>query len=918
MVDSKMRDWKAAFFDKKWILLILIPLAITVFVRLQPMNLIPMERAAESNVLNYYRSQIQGEIEKNYPNVPSEQRSIITDKRLKELLESKEGEVIAKQIEQNSELLKSRLQYKSGEKTYHYLGDLDSYYWLRMSRNIIEKGTQCDLVENDVCYDTYTRAPLKSRKSIDYYPIVIVAVYRTVRFFDRDLSLMQASFLTPLFFSLLLTIPLFLLLRRLGGNIAAVVGTVMVNVNAMFLTRSLGSDSDIVNVFFQAIFLWLAIECFYAQKNYAKYTGAFLAGVGISLYSKFWAGWWYLFDLFIISFFLKAAFIFLQGRYAHKKLQELKKPMLEIAFVVLCFMTAIFFFYGLLFASFYELYSTIAGQFEVLRFKVASNVNLWPNVLTTVAEFNGIGLGGIMSSFGEILKMPVFLMVIIGMLFIIFPTMKFIKKNIIAFLILLIFNFFIYFYMKRSPLAVTVFLLIIPIFIGMYLHIKIEEEFHPGAIFLLTIIICLVTYFTTNGVRFLFLMTIPVATFTAIFAARIIKIVLSTLRSMVHFPKLIYYVIIVSFITIFLINPVKAGISTSQNYLPMVDDGWVETLDKIKNESKPDAIINSWWDFGHWFKYFADRRVTLDGSSQNSPQLHWLGKMLLTSEEDVCVGILRMLDCGGNEAFDAVNEKMNDTPHSVNILNSIMVENKETAKEILFKHGFNQEESERILGYSHCDPPENFLITSEDMIGKGGVWAHFGSWNFMKSYLSSAINVVPNKEIIQKFKDDYDVSEETTKSWIEERRSLKDESAVNSWIAPWPGYLSGFGGCNQQGNVSVCQFLQNDNKLTFVVEFENKKAYTMIGGNMRFPEKAAFVEEKTFEMVANPVDTIGIGIIVVKNGDSVSVMFVSPELTGSMFTRLFFFDGVGLKRFEKFYDTTSVFGDRIITWKVLW
>ena len=45
---------------------------------------------------------------------------------------------------------------------------------------------------------------------------------------------------------------------------------------------------------------------------------------------------------------------------------------------------------------------------------------------------------------------------------------------------------------------------------------------------------------------------------------------------------------------------------------------------------------------------------------------------------------------------------------------------------------------------------------------------------------------------------------------------------------------------------------------------------------------------------------------------------MDPALTGSMFTRLFYFDGAGLDKFEKFNDVTDVTGQRIITWKVKW
>jgi hypothetical protein len=70
----------------------------------------------------------------------------------------------------------------------------------------------------------------------------------------------------------------------------------------------------------------------------------------------------------------------------------------------------------------------IKGQVGILKFKHAANPDLWPNVLTTVAEFNPTSVPQIVSSFGEFIKIPLFLMAIMGSLFMIFPTMRFLKK----------------------------------------------------------------------------------------------------------------------------------------------------------------------------------------------------------------------------------------------------------------------------------------------------------------------------------------------------------------------------------------------------------------------------------------------------------------------------------------------------------
>ncbi len=179
-------------------------------------------------------------------------------------------------------------------------------------------------------------------------------------------------------------------------------------------------------------------------------------------------------------------------------------------------------------------------------------------------------------------------------------------------------------------------------------------------------------------------------------------------------------------------TPIRQGYATGYSYVPSVNDAWVETLTKINLESKENAIINSWWDFGHWFKYFADRAVTFDGASQNDANAHWIGKVLVTDDEEQAIAILKMLDCENNNAFNYINEELNDTHESVKLIYKLLKLDKSSAEKEL-KKLFNEEKTNKILNAMFCEPPENFFITSEDMVGKAPVWAHFGLWNFEKA-----------------------------------------------------------------------------------------------------------------------------------------------------------------------------------------
>src|SRR5215469_7688932 len=59
-----------------------------------------------------------------------------------------------------AERLKSLLQYEGDDHRSHvYLGDSDSYYWLRLARNLERRGTVCDSLVRDRCWDTFGEPP---------------------------------------------------------------------------------------------------------------------------------------------------------------------------------------------------------------------------------------------------------------------------------------------------------------------------------------------------------------------------------------------------------------------------------------------------------------------------------------------------------------------------------------------------------------------------------------------------------------------------------------------------------------------------------------------------------------------------------------------------------------------------------------
>ena len=192
------------------------------------------------------------------------------------------------------------------------------------------------------------------------------------------------------------------------------------------------------------------------------------------------------------------------------------------------------------------------------------------------------------------------------------------------------------------------------------------------------------------------------------------------------------------------IPPLSAVIPFSA--APTFNDGWKEGLDWIKANASKNAVITCWWDNGHIYTYEAKRMVTFDGGSQNTPRAYWVGRAFATSNENLSIGIIRMLATSGDEAFKKGSVLMNFTHNNVSktveILNEILPVSRSKAYEILTKkYGLSDKEAKLVLNATHPEHPNpDYLITYNRMTDIAPVWSMFGFWNF------SLPPNTPNKE----------------------------------------------------------------------------------------------------------------------------------------------------------------------------
>ncbi len=74
-------------------------------------------------------------------------------------------------------------------------------------------------------------------------------------------------------------------------------------------------------------------------------------------------------------------------------------------------------------------------------------------------------------------------------------------------------------------------------------------------------------------------------------------------------------------------------------FVPL-NKAWINALNWIKNNTSPDALIVSWWDYGYWITVNTGRRTVADGATLNGTQIRALARVL-TGDEGEASYLLR-------------------------------------------------------------------------------------------------------------------------------------------------------------------------------------------------------------------------------------------------------------------------------------
>ena len=799
--------------------------------RAQPADLPAMEDRAEQFVMQQQVQQIAQQLQIENPDLTQQEIQDRANQRLNQL--RTQNPEINRQIQQTSNQLKEYYRTDNGDT---YLVGIDPYFYWRYVQNYEETGYTFDEKTEDGGIDTYQLAPLGSPSTQNWHPII---TYHTHQFLGglTNWSLYETFFFMPALLSMLAVIPAFFIGRKVGNNFSGLLAGLIIATHQGFVGRSVGgfSSTDGYNVFFPLLILWMILQAFTADKLWKKGVYGSIAGTAIGIFSGIWGGWNFTYFIVLIVMFgylgyeIAKKFLFLfqnfferstylkeynlsipakiennwkdLGRW--KTWQDIIPNVTTISSVLITAFISLS-----IVRSPQAIYTGVTQLLGRTGIQDTVGTSLWPNVFTTVAELRTASVSDVIGGVGGPL---IFAIAFLGVMLTFLPNKNWNRIDKSVFILTIASLFIILVPNVRNLLAfnlgidvtfIVTGILILSASYGILANLfNHNEDVNIPLAFFLSVWFAVSFYAFTQGTRFLLLLVPPFGIALSVALSRMIELS-KTLVNKIEWNNSFFNetkvgivtVLILAVFTAITVPVVESGYESGKFRMPQMNDVWYDSLSNVSETTDEDAIITSWWDFGHWFKEVADRRVTFDGASQNTPMAHWTGRLLSTNNYTEAHGIQRMLNCGSRKGFEVLAQDLHGNNYdsgeflqTKQLMDEAILLDREEAQTLYQDEGVDN--VTQVLNLTHCDAPQSLLITSNDMVGKAGVWGYFGNWNFTRSFVVDQVQNQPSSEAIVEISETLDIDSQQAGELYREASDL-DGTGVESWISPRPNYLT--------------------------------------------------------------------------------------------------------------------------------
>ena len=888
------------------VLMIVVLMIISSYVRLGPLNLPVTDDWAENMLENEYKQAIEQQVRTERPNLPESSVRRVVDEEYASFREENR-EMLDPQVEQLSSQYKSLLQNDDGMT---YLLGIDEYVFYSYAKWYDKNGFfGTEVVDGEERF-MLRNGRFGESSRFRLHPFLISSLHDVWSPFNPNFDIEWASFYIQVVLIAIGAIPLFFLSRKIGGTTGGFIGAALVLTAVPLVTRTLGgsSDDDVHTVIYTFAMMALLFSAI-GKKTRTIAIMAGIAGLINAIFMFGWSGWWYGFLLVLGSAGLYVIYEFVRKRIKKETLTR-AEWINKSAFVVVFFVSAIVFAMLLsplstnsAFEQAERVFSSPTNPIElVLRLRGGADVSvgageypLWPNVLRTVAELNPAEFRQVIGNAGQL------------------PL--------------------------GGGAGILFFYLGLAGIVSLFLRYK-EDSKYPFFGMVLLVWMAGMIFIAMDAVRFILMASIPILLSVGALIGAITGPVARYVEKEMKVRKSIFVSIIsILFVFWFLLTPIANARSASEGAIPIFDDAWYDSVYAMRDHSDERGIVSSWWDYGHFFQAYGEQSVTFDGGDQGK-RIYWMGKSLLTDNSTKAHDILKVMNCGQEKPYDLIEEYLGERYRPTRIKLDITRLDKNDARAYLENEGLPDDLIEEVLGLTHCDDlMPMYFVTSEDMVGKAPVWSHFGGWDFTRAYFYYRLRHLPLTEVYELAETNLGMSEDDARSLYNEATALTSEDRAARWISSYDNFLTRQKTrCSESDGVVTCSFgmvLQQDqtgsvvlrravvplddlSETELLLQVVNPATGTPMSQEVIKPENVLIERDGVFE--EHEFDSAGLGfdLVLMDEDTDFSALMTEPSLSKSMFTRLFFMEGRGsdLDMFEKISDVTSFRGERIIVWEV--
>lgn len=709
-----------------------------------------------------------------------------------------------------------------------YLLGADSYHYYGLTDNIARIGNISKKFKNGKYFNPLRMAPEGLWSPVNIHPYLGYCWYRILDRIKPGIPMMEALSFYPLILTALVVAAFFVLCRSLElGLLSSTMGSLALALSPVVIQRSSFGwyDTDPYNLIFPLMVF--SSMFFGARKPRHAALAGIVGGLLTGLYALFWVGWPFL----LISTGGCGVLMLILGRFTGDP--TIRGALrYTVSFAGFGIASAVLLISP---AAFVE--GIVEGGKSLALF-APGDVNLWPNIFITVGEARSVGVQKLIYLTGNYMS------------------------AVMALAGIFLWGFTVLRSEKREGVSMWSCFMFLAAVLGV---MALRTE------------------------RFSLLLMIPFSVFVAAGVNWIYRHGTSLLKiwSRGKMPVLIRSAGVGALVMVFLIpNQLIFAHALGMKSGPIMNDVWYDSLRELEAISDDKSIVYSWWSPGHFITSVARRGVVADGGSQHFPETYWISRLFMAQDAQEAVGILRMLNSGGNDAVSYLEEKGVPLPDAIAMAGDLLGMSRDEQFEKI-RMIMPEQDARNFMDKMWGETAElpTYVYLYNEMIENNIAMTIMAEWDFRK--------VLAEKSGAPRMKG---VDEDTGGSYV--RESLRMSKVLK--------YTSESAMTHREGNRV---FFANGLSL----DLETFDAYMHVPDSWiegrpvsLFHLSGGIFQEKVYE--GKRVD---MSALLIDREGSYSVVMADRKLIKSLLFRLYFLRGEGLDVFKLVFDKGEAVKD---TW----